>query len=479
MLLTCAIDLIVVVVLLWLASQKGVDGALPFAAFVIALVPLESEIIIPGLFDILTQRVAIVTLAVLYVFLWRGNDETKPASTPMKYLIAAAILWLGISSINSLEPGSSFKASLCEVLDLYLLYYIFVKTVSRVETVNRILMAIVAAMVVCCGFALIESYWQWSVTSLFPFIASASGLTLDQARGLRVHSTYPVCQLFGAALAMALPLTLYLITIARTTLQRDFLWLGVILFPWLDFKTGSRGPWIAMAVSLIPLFFYRPARKHLGIVMFLVVAVLVLRPGVYHSIVDMYTATVNPNSELNGDYEGRYELVGDAWGAICKSPDRMLWGYGEGTWRDMGFVSVYANGSVHPVLSVDSDVAGFLQELGIVGALIIFALLVKPAVGAFRNSRGAQGAESLLCLALCGSILAFVFMTTNVAVYGWGQQGFWVFIIISLAMTYPKWAGSEASLAEEKVNHSSIPAPAWGLQPQVHAWRNIRERVRR
>jgi hypothetical protein len=285
MVLIIVIDIIVIMVLFWLALAKGVDGALPFAAFVIALVPLESEIILPGLFDILTQRVVIVTLALLYIFLWRSDGEPKSASTPMKYLLLAAILWLAVSTANSVDPGSSLKASICELLDLFLLYYIYVKTVSRVETVNRILMAIVAAMAVCSVLGLIEAYAEWSVSSLFP-ATRVLGLTFDDARGLRVHSTYPVSLLFGAALAMALPLALYLITVAKTSLQRNFLWLTVILFPWLDFKTGSRGPWIAMPVALIPLFLHRTSRKYLLSLMLLVAAVLIFRPGVFDSIRD-------------------------------------------------------------------------------------------------------------------------------------------------------------------------------------------------
>ena len=122
----------------------------------------------------------------------------------------------------------------------------------------------------------------------------------------------------------------------------------------------------------------------------------------------------------------------------------MLWGYGPATWGQMGFVEVYPNGSVHPVWSVDSDVAWYLQSFGFVGTVLFFLLLIWPVIATIRISRRACDAERLLPLSLCGGMLAFLFMTTNVAVYGWGQQGFWIFILMSLAMTYPKWADTGA-----------------------------------
>jgi O-antigen ligase len=144
----------------------------------------------------------------------------------------------------------------------------------------------------------------------------------------------------------------------------------------------------------------------------------------------------------------------------------MLWGYGESTWRDMGFEETWSNGTVHPVLSVDSDVAGFLQQLGIVGALIMFTLLIKPAIVALKNSKRAREPENLLCLSLCGCMLAFLFMTTNVAIYGWGQQGFWMFIIMAVSLTYPKWATVNQLTESDAITGVSQAATCAWPRPQ-------------
>jgi hypothetical protein len=444
MALVLIIDLVVVFALVGIALTKGVEEALPFAAFVIALLPLESRFQIPGLFDINAQRLAIITLAVLCFLLGKTNGNTKLTSTPMKYLLMVAYGWLLISTMNSIAFSDSLKSTLSQAVDLFLLYYIIVKAVSRVETVNSILHGIVAAMAICCIFGLIEAYRQWSIVFAFPSMVhrfgGEGGLLIDESRGLRIHSTYPAHELFGAALAMALPLALYLIAIAKTWIGKTFLWVVVMLMFWNNFKTGSRGPWLAMPLAVLPLLFCRQTRKYLLTITLLIVSVLVARPGVYETIKGQYIATVNPDSAMHGDYEGRYDLVRFAYKAINKNIGRMIWGYGSGSWDSMGFQDVWEDGSVHAVVSVDSDVAGFLEAYGYVGTFILFLMLIKPTVMALKYSQVAHQPENLLCLSLLGGMLAFLFMTTNVAIYDWGQQGFWMFILMGLAMTYPKWS---------------------------------------
>jgi hypothetical protein len=50
------------------ASPQGLENALPIFCFFPVLLPLESKVVIPGLFDINTMRVSLVTLTILYFY---------------------------------------------------------------------------------------------------------------------------------------------------------------------------------------------------------------------------------------------------------------------------------------------------------------------------------------------------------------------------------------------------------------------------
>ena len=166
--LILAIDLFVVGALVTIALTKGFESALPFFAFVITVVPSESVVPLSGFFALTTQRVAIVALVVLWLCLPRGtNEKRKVYSTPLVLLILLNIVWSFISAANSIEGSGGFKAALSNILDFYMVFYIFARTISRVETFHKVLNGFVAALLVCCVFGWFEAYFSWRVIDLF------------------------------------------------------------------------------------------------------------------------------------------------------------------------------------------------------------------------------------------------------------------------------------------------------------------------
>jgi hypothetical protein len=128
------IDALALATLLAIALRRGVEQALPFAAFVFILVPRDAAIQLFGLFDLTAQRLLLVALAVLYFLLRSPGDHTNPHSTPLKWLIFAHVGWCLISAANSVVPLMSVKKMVSEVLEYYLLYYIF----SRRSSIRRL-----------------------------------------------------------------------------------------------------------------------------------------------------------------------------------------------------------------------------------------------------------------------------------------------------------------------------------------------------
>ncbi len=208
MILVIILDLLLVATLLYKASQKGVENALPAFAFFTVLLPENCMIPIPGVFGLSAQRLAVVVLLICF-FAFRRKPETtvSPSSTPLLVLIFLQLGWSLLSTANSIVPLMSFKKLFSVVLEYYVVYFIFFKVISNTETIRKIVTAMVAAMAITTIPGAIESYTGWSVTSWFPDLGLRFSLGLDRARGIRTQSTFQHSILYGGALAMILPLT--------------------------------------------------------------------------------------------------------------------------------------------------------------------------------------------------------------------------------------------------------------------------------
>jgi len=434
------LDFAAIALLVGVAFYKGVEQALPFLAFFMVLIPNESKIPLPGLFDLTTQRLVLVTVAALYFLLGERNAQAgRTARTSLKYLIAAHIGWSLISTANSVVFDISFKRLLSQVLEYYLLYYVLTRAVSQVRTIHKILFAIVAAIGVCGIFAYLEAYHSWSVLSLFPEEFSAYGTEpmVEFGRGLRVRATFPHPILFGGAIAITIPLALYLQTIFLSRLQRILLWLAILLMFLSLYKTGSRGPWIALTLSLGVLFlvWQNRARAYLALLGILAFSVLVMRPGVSATIQDTYAATLDDTTPMGASYEYRFALLDVAKQALARSPARETWGYGMGSFRSLGLEARFRRGT-YPFLSCDSAWIELMVETGYVGLLLIAALLLRAAQITLVNFLRLPKPDAYLLLVLFIDMVAFYFAMMSVSTYSWGQNGHMLWMLIAMSMAY-------------------------------------------
>ncbi|HLI29582.1 MAG TPA: hypothetical protein VKV79_00605, partial [Terriglobia bacterium] len=206
MILIISLDILAISIVVGMTVTKGFERTLPVVAFLLILFPNESQLRVPGLFDLTTQRLIIITVGMLYVAFGRGSSEgSQKAKLPLKYLIAIQIVWMAVSTANSAVFSVSLKTVLSQMLDYFFVFYLFARAISRVEMVYKILYSLVVAMVICSIFGAAQAYTGWSVISLFPTLpgrfGSPAGSLLD--RGIRVQSTFGHPILFGGALAMA------------------------------------------------------------------------------------------------------------------------------------------------------------------------------------------------------------------------------------------------------------------------------------
>ncbi|MEO8657506.1 MAG: O-antigen ligase family protein [Bryobacteraceae bacterium] len=437
MALVVFLNLVAVVALVYQCMTHGFSRTLPLAAFFFVVFPDECKLQIPGLFDLTPQRIQIITLLLL----------TATAKTPRRVvalsgaMVTLAAWWL-LSAAVSVVFLASLKSVLSQVLDYFVVYYLFARYISSTEAIKDVLFGIVAGLTVCSVFGVIEAYAQWTVLSIFPAVAHrftvSGGLYLDKARGLRVQSTYAHPILFGSALAMTIPIALYLARVSKSTVRKMVIWVGLLLMFACIFKTASRGPWMALggACAILFAFCWRGVGRNIAMVGALALAVMIVRPGVWETIANHYLTTVDGHSYEAESYLYRYELYRLAGQELARSPLRAVLGYGPQSFPTLGLVGTI-NGRTMAFASCDSSISALLIETGYVGLAIATFLFGSAFVRMVRDYLSLSWPDSEICVIFAVNLFVFLFEMTNVAILGWGQQNFILWVVIALAMSYP------------------------------------------
>jgi hypothetical protein len=441
MIIILLIDFVIVVSLV-AAGHRRLENALPVFTFLSVLMPYEARLVIPGLFDVSTMRVALLTMLALFI---ARRDHSIRGPIPLKWLMVLHIVWVLCSTFYSLSAITSTKLLIAQVLEYYLLYYLFLRIITSAETVSRIAYAIIIAMGVCCIFGLFEAYASWSVLTIFPsqlwylYNGRTDPLYIEMGRGLRIRSTFPHPILFGDALAMSVPIALYLLSVCKQVRQKILLGTITLLMFWALYKTSSRGPWMTLGISSILLFLLvrNRVRRYLTFVALLTLLVLLTRPGIRQTIVQLYESTQDSSNAVGSSYEFRNVLIPSVTNALARDPLRMVVGYGLGTFREIG-VDINFMHLTQRWHTCDDNWVLFLYETGYVGLAIIIVLLLKPLLMMLRNYRRMPRPEKYFIGVIFISLAGFYLGLLSVAGYNWGQQGFMAWILISLSAAYPR-----------------------------------------
>jgi hypothetical protein len=446
--LVIIIDLVVIIGLCRIAARSGLEAALPFASFMLVLVPIESSIP-AGLFELTTQRLIVGLLLVLYL---TGNNNTERqvrVPMPLKALIVLHVCWCILSTTDSVVPLMSVKKAVSIIVEYYALYFIYWKSVTKTETVRKILFSIVLAVIVCSVFGAFEAYGAENVLAFFPRAGHHFDMLSETDREVRVQSTFDHPILFGAALAMAITIGLYLVTVVEKSWQVTLLWFGIMLMFLNIYKTSSRGPWLDVMLGclLLIIFGRGKIRKNILIIGVLALAAVVIRPGIWATVKGIYDNSFDMNTSTGTSYEYRYALQHAVTSRLLLSPTRALWGYGLESFYDLQIEDDFL-GKPHLFLSCDSSWAELMIETGFVGLGIIILILFKPAWRALRDYQILPAPDRYLSLMLLVNLLIFYFQMYSVGMYSWGQNGYILWILIAITFAYPLCREEEAELAD-------------------------------
>jgi hypothetical protein len=448
MTLVLILDAIVICLILGCAFLKGLERTLPLIAFLLMLFPYESQITLPGLFDLTTQRLIVLLTVMLYAFSSEAKDRGK---LPLRGTIFLLMAWMLLSSVFSVVVVTSIKSVLSEFFDFFVIYYIFAKSITRTETVRRIMYGFVMSMLVCSIIGVFEIYADWNIMTYFPTVYHRFAIIIGGVndRGVRAMTTFGHPILFGAALAFTLPMALYLISSSKSAFQKIFLWSVTFLIVLNLYKTGSRGPWLAAALSMAVVLLSggKQMRRYVMWMGVLAVVVLLARPGIWLTLSNLYNQTLSPETAQGSSYEWRYALYDQAFLHLNHDFWRALWGYGPESFFFLGWKGVFQN-QIVPFESCDSSVAQLMIETGYIGFLLAEAVFLISGYRAFRSSFQIPKPANLPSVVLFVNICAFMFLMTNVAILGWGQQSYMAWIVVAMAMIYPGLVEKEATVAE-------------------------------
>ena len=245
-------------------------------------------------------------------------------------------------------------------------------------------------------------------------------------------------------------MALYLISTSKTTMQKMFLWATTFLIVLNLYKTGSRGPWLAAALSMgvVMLSGGKQMRRYVIWMGVLAAIVLVARPGIWETISNLYSLTLASETAQGSSYQWRYALYEQAFLHLNHDFWRALWGYGPESFYFLGWKGVF-QGMIVPFESCDSSLAQLMIETGYIGFLLGVSVFVIAGYKAFRGSLKLPKPGNLPCVVLFVNMCAFLFLMSNVAILSWGQQSYMAWIVVALAMIYPSLAENEAVVEEE------------------------------
>ncbi len=440
-----AVMFLVLIVLAYQLARNYQKGLALAAALLVSL-SHHLMLVTPGnLPNFPIHRLIIILL--LAFWLPRGQSLSRIRQAP--YLLWFVLLGLTnlISVVFGLELVNGIKEYLSFTFE-FLLFYLM--TVTSLGSRADALRVIRYVWIGFCVVAVIAIFERRTGTNPMEWIIPdyKAGYPYD------ILSTYPHRILFGAAMAMAFPIALILPPVRRW--QRWTYLFSAFLIAAACYFSVSRGPWLGALVGVLILTTMGSLKlKKIMLVIFLaVIAVFIIRPGVWGTIRDLAEDTADSSTAKGSTFHYRMELWKVAYREVTKSPVRFLWGYGPGSTGSLNLERDVDEGAKE-YWSWDNHYAWLLLETGFLGLGAALMLYTRFMVRMVRIWRRLRGVDRTLLVGLISSMMVLLFMMTNVMIFA--QHLFYLFwILASVAVTLERTASAQAAPAGADVENRPI-----------------------
>lgn len=250
-----------------------------------------------------------LSLLLFFVFVLKTmiTPESRFDISSIDYSAILFFVCIMMAGITSLFPRDSLN---------YMIYYFisFLTIAVIVSTIKSPEYLYTLIRLICFGTFLTSIYgiYQWKIIGV-AVNPSETDLTLSQDLGGRVYSTMGNPNVYGMLLVLTIPFFIALILNEKPLLKKCF-W-GVLLLPVLLilFKTGSRGSWVAFAVSIfVFLFFWN--KKLIPVFLFLgLIAMPFLPSPIYNRILTIFNPNDNSRKYRNQISASAISMLKDYW----------------------------------------------------------------------------------------------------------------------------------------------------------------------
>jgi hypothetical protein len=428
---------------------------LAFVIGVVWFVPIRIYTLPAGLpFDLELYRIVVAAvLAAWFASLLVDTRVRLQRSVldPPLVLLLGAVIGSELTNPGRVSTlGSDVAKSLMFLLSFILVYYFVLSVVRDRAAIERVVRVLTVCGIIVAFSAVVERRTGYNVfhhlQSFARFLEYHAPLGDERGGHPRAFGSSQDPIAFGAALAMMVPLSIYL---AYTSSRRW--WLGTVVLLLGIMSTASRTAVVMVVVAAAVLFWLRRddvVRLWPALVP-LVVVIHFATPGAIGTfrylfnppggIVNEQTRLAqNANPLLAG---GRLRVIGPSLDEASRRP---LFGEGWGT-RLTGFDTPNRNA---PIL--DDAWLGTLLEIGGVGVAAFIWLMVR-AVRMLARAAKASADDSRLYAALAAAIAAFGVGMATYDAFSFIQVAFLFWLLLAVAAAAIRLAPATAPARPQAV----------------------------
>jgi len=464
--MTQAINISLIILFLGFATWKYAHDyhqGLIATIFLLLLLPDSLQIQVSlSLPSFTIHRLLLVVTAVA----WALNKKVRKDGFRIPFftiqvIIAAAYL---VSTALSHDFLVSAKRYLYFISESFLFFWIVQTSITNRAIANRIFRAAAFSLLVVAAISYVERYGGIHVRQILP--ATRVGYDFEpvfysSSGKWEETSTYNHRILFGVACAVCVPCFLITMSSARRRKNR-YHWLACLISAGALYFSKSRGPWISFAGGLAVLTMLFP-RRFIKTATFLSAAallVMIVRPGVYESLLGMSNATLDKSTIKGSSFRWRLTVFNMARTRIAEADlTHTLFGFGGGShvFMEFGRVELSTGRSVQ-MESWDSELSVNLFEQGVVGFAMILLLYASFAVRTTLRAKRQHPPDDALVFAI--ACIAIIFLS-KVTVRFFSPQliyleGIGLAISSSYLQHLPSWTLAERTKAWKQKETSAL-----------------------
>ena len=404
--------LLLFIIPVWRALQRDYEKGLYISLTLFAFMTNRLELDF-GPFEMTFPRILLIVVTI-YWFQWRNRQESL-AKVPYLNLIKFWWVMALCSMVFSEDFGSSLKWFISFSTQVVLFYVIVGESIRDEADVMKAYKALCVSTGIVAVLGMIEYYRGFN-----PALDWMGAYQEKDTEDVIVTFQHRI--LFGYAVAMGWPL---LLTLSYRAQGWKKVWtlkgLAMAALACCYFS-NSRGAWFGSAIAGVVMFFLGTSKVRKSMITFLLLSVFVViaRPGVRATLVDLTMSTFDPDSYRGASYYYRKELWPMAIKLVSNSPIRMLFGCGPDSLEHMDLYShfTYGGSTYHTGFSSwDNNYAANFAEFGCLGFLaqILFCIAVFSTF--CRLALRGPPVHRDIIAAMAAAVAIYLFSQTNVYMF--------------------------------------------------------------